>query len=78
METEDFQKSLCLTTLVFSCAPQCYHSFQKNHMGLVSCHQESDQEAELAKLLPRTLQIYKVYNLPQIMHTGLKYNFIYL
>lgn len=73
METKDFQKSLCLTTPFKSCAPQCYHSFQKNHIGLVSYLQEPEQEAELAKGLPSTLQIYKVYHLTQIIHTGLNY-----
>lgn len=43
------------------------------HMRLVSYLQEQDQEAELAKGFPSTPQIYEVYNLPQIIHTGLNY-----
>lgn len=70
METKDFQKSLCPTTPFSSYAPQCYHSFQKNHMGLVSYLQELDLEDEGAS---QTVQIYEVYHLPQIIHTGLKH-----
>lgn len=36
METKDCQNGLCLTVLLRSCAPWCHHSFQQNHMGLLS------------------------------------------
>lgn len=68
METKDCQKSLSLTTLRRSRAPQCYHSFQQDYTGLLSVFKNHLKQLNQQRGSPGWCKLESVSSSPDYLH----------